>query len=113
MTAVFVTRPIFLRQDTGWTPGSITIFAPEPEPDSKHESWRCSLKIEWPGFLCEKRRLGADAYMALEFALRLIPSLIAATDDFRNRNLALRDGGDVLDSQTIRQFFDARILGDV
>jgi hypothetical protein len=113
MKAVCVTRPIFLRQDTGWTPGSITILMPEPEPNSKHGSWECRLKIEWPGFLCEKRHLGMDGYQALELAMRLVPSLIIATDDFRNRNLSLWDGNNVLDSANVRQFFDARILGDI
>jgi hypothetical protein len=113
MTAVLVSRPIFLRQDTGWAPGLITIFMPELEPDSKHGSWQCHIKIEWPGFLCEKRHLGMDAYQALELALRLVPGLIMATDDFRNRNLALWSSGNILDSANIRQFFDARILGDV
>ena len=114
MTDVCVTRPIFLLQNDDWQEGLVTVFMPQIASDPKlPDTWACDITIEWPGFLCKKRHHGGDAYQALELALRLVPSLISATDEFRNRNLALYNGKVILDSNTIRDFFHARILGDV
>ncbi|MCA8899876.1 MAG: hypothetical protein KDA53_01355 [Hyphomonas sp.] len=115
MSSVYVEREIYCRQDGAWEKGLISVHQPyqDTEFDPKGETWRCDIAIQWPGFSCRKRHLGSDSYQALELAFRLVPSLIAATDEFRGRNLALHEGKAVLDSTSIREFFHARLPGDV
>lgn len=114
MTNVCVTRSIFLRKNDQWEEGLITVFMPEPDPEmTEHNTWACHFRLEWPGFSCQNRQRGGDAYQALELALRTLPSVIMGTAEFKGRNLALHRGEVVLDSASVREFFHARILGDV
>jgi hypothetical protein len=114
MAEVCVTRAIFHRNNGNWDEGLITVFMPEPDPEiSEHETWACRFRLEWPGFSCENRHRGGDPYQALELALRTLPSIIMGTAEFKSHSLALHHGKVVLDSTSIREFFHARILGDV
>lgn len=110
---VCVSRPIYKKVGDSWEGGLIKIFHPEKRPEREYSDWECRISISWPGFELKKSHSGADAYQALELAMRLVPSLIAATDEFHERRIAVHGGEVILDSTTIREFFHSRIMGDV
>ena len=111
--SVCVSRDIYKKVDGAWQEGLIQILNPVHQTDCEHPHWECKVLMSWTGFRLEKSHRGADAYQALELAMRLVPTLIAATDDFHDRKIALHEGEVVLDSRTIREFFHSRIMGDV
>ncbi|PKP80485.1 MAG: hypothetical protein CVT79_14445 [Alphaproteobacteria bacterium HGW-Alphaproteobacteria-18] len=115
MGTLCVERDIYCRRAGAWAKGNISVYQPfqDLKFDEKGDTWRCDISIEWQDFSCRKNHYGSNGYQALELALRLVPSLIAATDDFHKRNLALYSGDVILDSASLREFFHARLIGDV
>ncbi len=71
---VIATRVLKLRGENAEIP--IRIFAPV----AADRGWECSFEIGWPQGVQHKRAAGADAVQALEFALRLIGTLLYSSD---------------------------------
>lgn len=71
---VIATRLLKLRGESAEIP--IRIFAPV----EAGRGWECSFEIGWPQGLQRKRANGADAVQALEYALRLIGTLLYSSD---------------------------------
>ena len=80
---VIGTRELKLRQGQGDIPIPIRISAPEQRGDD----WACRFEIDWPDEMFTMDARGIDSVQALELALRMIGSIIYASDHHASGNL--------------------------
>jgi hypothetical protein len=88
VTQVVVERVLEFFGDAGVERGVVQVFSPEPDD----RAWRCAYRIAWPGYERTSRVLGEDAWQALQLAMKIVPSMISSTDDFKNGRVGLWGG---------------------
>jgi hypothetical protein len=79
MSVVVAERQLDFFNGEQTNPGWVRILQPEPDGND----WRCRYQIEWPGYRREFGVMGVDSLQALVLALRIIPSAIGSTHDFK------------------------------
>jgi hypothetical protein len=79
MSAVVAERQLDFVDGERTVPGWIRVLQPEPDGNN----WRCRYQIEWPGYEREFGIMGIDSLQALVLALRIIPSAVGSTEDFK------------------------------
>ncbi len=57
----------------------VRLFAPRREGDA----WRCAYRMTWPGHERTYAAIGEDQWQAVQLAMRVVPSALFATEDFK------------------------------
>jgi len=92
MTPLIAERALTIDRPDGRQQGFVRLHAPE----QRDASYWCTIHISWPGFEQETSIGGADSYQALILAMKIVPTLIAISDDFKAGHLHEFDSPDSL-----------------
>ena len=107
MSVAVAERTLDYFGDKGIEVGFARVFAPFDEG----RNWRCDYSISWPGFDRRSYTAGVDGYQALLLALTVIPSYIAASDDFKAGRIGAF-GSRINNHQELKQQFSIdRLMG--
>lgn len=86
MSAVIVQRVLDYRGDGGGV-ALVEVYQPTPTPG--HDDWRCEFRLSWPNYEKLGYAIGIDAWQALQLAMRVVPSYVYSTSDFKAGRIGL------------------------
>jgi hypothetical protein len=105
MSAVIAERELGCTSTGSTVRGRVMIEAPEPELDY----WRCTYAIDLPGLNTRRRTAGIDSFQALQLAMQIVASELAASGTFKAGNLTIFDKP-VITHDDLRESFDLHRL---
>jgi hypothetical protein len=86
VSRVLVQRALDYRGPGG---GSALIEVYQPAPTPGHDDWRCEFRLSWPSYEKFGHAIGIDAWQALELAMKVVPSYIYASADFKGGRIGI------------------------
>jgi hypothetical protein len=85
MNTVIVQRVLDYRGASG--DALVEVYEPAPTPG--HNDWRCEFRLSWPNYERFGHAIGIDAWQALQLAMRVVPSYVYASPDFKAGRVGL------------------------
>ncbi len=107
MTAVIAERELGYSNLGSTVIGRVAIEAPEPDIND----WRCAYVIDLPGLSMRRRTVGVDSFQALQLAMQIVASELAASSAFKAGHLTIF-GEPIVTHADLKQSFGVqRLLG--
>jgi hypothetical protein len=91
MSVVIAERALQVHGQEGSKPGFVRLYAPQPARNEPDSEWICEYHLCWPGHEERYGICGVDSYQALLLAMKLVPTLISISADFKAGRLCELD----------------------